>query len=129
MSSEAPTKDASDASHVAAKDPAATSEGASDPNASYVGAASNAASSAATTAATTAQGVKDSVFSMFGGGAKKPERKDDEDEGEGQDRSGSAKAAKDAKAADENGDGDDKAVSSFYNWGVSWRRRSSWMEW
>lgn len=107
MSSEAPAKDPADA----AKDLAATGDGASDPNATYVGAATTAASSAASTAATTAQGVKDSVFSMFGGGAKKPEKTEDKEEVEGQDRSGSAKAAKDAKAADEDADGDDKAVS------------------
>ena len=54
--------------------------------------ASNAASSAGTAAA----GVKDSMFSMFGGGAKK-EKKEDEAEGE-EDRSGSSKAKKDAEA-------------------------------
>ena len=112
MSSEAPTKDTTEAPQAAAQDESA--EGSSDPNTSYVGAASNAASSAATTAASTAQGVKDSVFSMFGGGAKKPEKKDDENNvGEEQDRSGSAKAAKDAKTADEEGEGEEKAVSPF----------------
>lgn len=51
------------------------------------------ATSAASTAAT---GVKDSVFSMFGGGAKK-EKTEDEDRG---DNSGSAKAQKEAAAAE-----------------------------
>lgn len=101
---EAPTKESTDAPPVGGTD------GASDPNNTYVGAATNVASSAANTAATTAQGVKDSVFSMFGGGAKKPEKKEDENEGdEAQDRSGSAKAAKDAKAAEEGEEGEDKA--------------------
>ena len=60
--------------------------------------ASNAASSVAGTAGATAQGVKDSVFSMFGGGAKK-EKKEDEGarEGEDEDRSGSSKAKRDEK--------------------------------
>lgn len=56
--------------------------------------ASNAAGSATTAAA----GVKDSVFSMFGGGAKK--EKKEEPEGETEDRSGSSKAKKDAEAAE-----------------------------
>ena len=55
-----------------------------------------AATSAATNAAA---GVKDSVFSMFGGGAKK-EKKAEEEDGEGKDEpSGSSKAQK--KAGDE----------------------------
>ena len=58
------------------------------------------ASTAATQAATTAAGVKDSVFSMFGGGAKK-EKKDEPEEPE--DKSGSAKAHKEAEAEDEVG--------------------------
>ena len=57
----------------------------------YTEMASNAASSAGTAAA----GVKDSMFSMFGGGAKK-EKKEDKAEGE-EDRSGSSKAKKDAE--------------------------------
>lgn len=67
---------------------------------SYVDMASNAAGSATSAAA----GVKDSVFSMFGGGAKK--EKKEEPEGETEDRSGSSKAKKDAEAAeaDEGGD-------------------------
>ena len=105
---EAPAKDSQDTP------PVGETEGAPDQSTTYVGAATNVASSAATTAASTAQGVKDSVFSMFGGGAKKPEKKDEEtEEGEAQDRSGSAKAAKDAKAAEEGEEGDEKAVSLF----------------
>lgn len=61
---------------------------------SYTEMASNAAGSATTAAA----GVKDSVFSMFGGGAKK--EKKEEPEGETEDRSGSSKAKKDAEAAE-----------------------------
>ena len=60
----------------------------------YTEMATNAAGSATTAAA----GVKDSVFSMFGGGAKK--EKKEEPEGETEDRSGSSKAKKDAEAAD-----------------------------
>ena len=56
------------------------------------------ASSAAGSATTAAAGVKDSVFSMFGGGAKK--EKKEEPQGETEDRSGSSKAKKDAEAAD-----------------------------
>ena len=59
----------------------------------YTGMAS-AATSSATSAAV---GVKDSVFSMFGGGAKK-EKKEEE---EAQDRSGSSKAQKDAEAEED----------------------------
>ena len=54
------------------------------------------ASSAATTATTAALGMKDNVFSMFGGGAKKEKKeepKDDPDEA-----SGSAKAQKESEA-------------------------------
>lgn len=64
----------------------------------YTGMATSAATSAAGTASNAAVGVKDSVFSMFGGGAKK-EKKEDVETGE-EDRSGSAKAKKDAEAAD-----------------------------
>lgn len=49
-------------------------------------------SKAADTASQAATGVKDSVFSMFGGGAKK-EKKPEEDD-DANDRSGSAKAKK-----------------------------------
>ena len=65
-----------------------------EPKATYT----DMASSAATSAATAATGVKDSVFSMFGGGAKK-ETKDEAEEPE--DRSGSAKAQKEAEGEEE----------------------------
>lgn len=61
---------------------------------SYTEMASNAAGSATTAAV----GVKDSVFSMFGGGAKKEKR--EEPDGETEDRSGSFKAKRDAEAAE-----------------------------
>lgn len=67
--------------------------------ATYTEMASNAAAGAGTAAA----GVKDSVFSMFGGGAKK--EKNDEPEGE-VDRSGSSKAVKEKEAA-EKGEAED----------------------
>ena len=54
------------------------------------------ASSAASTATAAAAGVKDNVFSMFGGGAKKEKKEDPEDEPE--EASGSSKAKKDAEA-------------------------------
>ena len=63
---------------------------------SYTDMATSAATSAATTASAAAVGVKDNVFSMFGGGAKK-ERKEEIDVPE--DRSGSSKAKKDDEAA------------------------------
>lgn len=59
---------------------------------SYAGMASSAAGSAAETATNAAVGVKDTMFSMFGGGAKKEVKDDTKDEAE--DRSGSAKALK-----------------------------------
>lgn len=55
------------------------------------------ASSAATTATTAALGMKDNVFSMFGGGAKK-EKKEPKDEPE--EASGSAKAQKEQKESE-----------------------------
>ncbi|EMC98197.1 hypothetical protein BAUCODRAFT_32195 [Baudoinia panamericana UAMH 10762] len=57
-------------------------------------------------AAETASAVKDNVFSMFGGGAKKEAKRDDEDEDN--DRSGSAKAQAE-KAKAEGGEDDEKA--------------------
>ncbi|KAL2053535.1 hypothetical protein ABVK25_006187 [Lepraria finkii] len=73
--------------------PAKTEESTTNTQpATYTEMASNAASSAGTAAA----GLKDSMFSMFGGGAKK-EKREDEAEGE-EDRSGSSKAKKDAEA-------------------------------
>ena len=67
------------------------------PNAgpTYTESATNVATSAATSASAAAAGVKDSVFSMFGGGGKK-EVKKDEDEGKDE-PSGSSKAQKDAE--------------------------------
>ena len=62
------------------------------------------ASSAAGSATTAAVGVKDSVFSMFGGGVKK--EKKEEPDGETEDRSGSSKAKKDAEAAEAEEAGD-----------------------
>ncbi|KAF6222149.1 hypothetical protein HO133_001235 [Letharia lupina] len=73
---------------------------------SYTEMASNAAGSATTAAA----GVKDSVFSMFGGGAKK--EKKEEPDGETEDRSGSSKAKKDAEAAEADEGGEDDAPDS-----------------
>ncbi|RDW94646.1 putative ran-specific GTPase-activating protein 1 [Coleophoma crateriformis] len=56
--------------------------------------AANAASAAASTVTSAAAGISDNVFSMFGGGAKKEKKDEDEDRG---DISGSAKAQKDAE--------------------------------
>ena len=70
-------------------------------DASYTEMASLAASNAAGSATTAAAGVKDSVFSMFGGGAKK--EKKEEPDVETEDRSGSSKAKKDAEAAEAEG--------------------------
>ncbi|KFY64149.1 hypothetical protein V496_03447 [Pseudogymnoascus sp. VKM F-4515 (FW-2607)] len=64
---------------------------------SVVGTAADAATTAASTVTAAATNMQDSVFSMFGGGAKK-EKVEDEDRG---DNSGSAKAQK-AAAASEN---------------------------
>lgn len=61
---------------------------------SITGIASNVASNVASNASAAATGVKDSVFSMFGGGAKK-ERKVEEDDDESKNEpSGSSKAQK-----------------------------------
>lgn len=56
--------------------------------------ASAAAANVASTATAAATGVKDSVFSMFGGGAKK-EKKEEEDDDAKNEPSGSSKAKKD----------------------------------
>ena len=66
-------------------------------SASYTEIATSAATSAATTASAAAAGVKDNVFSMFGGGTKKEKKEEPE---ESEDRSGSSKAKKDAEAAE-----------------------------
>ena len=71
-------------------------ESAEGKAATYTEMASNAAAGAGSAAA----GVKDSVFSMFGGGAKKEKA---EEPDEAVDRSGSSKAQKDAEAAKEEG--------------------------
>ena len=82
-----------------AAQPIASSEGApaNTEQSSYTGTATSAAANAATTASNAAAGVKDGIFSMFGGGAKK----DKVEEDEAQDRSGSSKAQKDAEGGDE----------------------------
>lgn len=69
----------------------------------YTDMATSAATSAATTATAAAAGVKDNVFSMFGGGAKKEKR---EEPDEPEDRSGSSKAKKDAEAAEAEAEGE-----------------------
>lgn len=63
------------------------------------------ASNAASTATAAATGVKDSVFSMFGGGGKKEKKADEDDEGKDE-PSGSSKAKKEAE---------DDEVSFKYN--------------
>ena len=60
----------------------------------FAGSAAGAASSAASSAAAGAAGVKDNMFSMFGGGQKKEKKKDDGDEDEPDEPSGSSKAKK-----------------------------------
>lgn len=69
---------------------------ATDNKPTYTDMASDVAGSATAAAA----GVKDSVFSMFGGGGTK-EKKVEEDKAEDNERSGSAKAAKDKEAEEE----------------------------
>lgn len=63
---------------------------------SVVETATDAAATAASTVTAAATTMQDSVFSMFGGGAKK-EKVEDEDRG---DNSGSAKAQKEAAAGE-----------------------------
>ena len=87
-------QDSTDASTTAPTQAEEPSKGTAPAATSYTEMASNAAGSATTAAV----GVKDSVFSMFGGGAKK--EKKEEPEGEVEDRSGSSKAKKDAEAAE-----------------------------
>ena len=94
MSEVKPDQDSTDASTTAPTQAEETSTGTAPAATSYTEMASNAAGSATTAAA----GVKDSVFSMFGGGAKK--EKKEEPESEVEDRSGSSKAKKDAEAAE-----------------------------
>ncbi|KAL8694476.1 MAG: hypothetical protein Q9218_000889 [Villophora microphyllina] len=62
------------------------------------------AQSAATSATTAAAGVKDNVFSMFGGGAKKEKKEEAVDDAA--ETSGSAKAKRDAEAAEASKEGE-----------------------
>lgn len=62
---------------------------------SYTEIATNAASTAASSATAVAAGVKDNVFSMFGGGVKKEKKEDAEDGAD--EPSGSSKAKKEAE--------------------------------
>lgn len=59
------------------------------------------AQSTATSASSAAAGVKDSVFSMFGGGAKKEKREEPADDPS--EPSGSSKAKRDAETVDPEG--------------------------
>lgn len=98
------TKEQAD-SRSGAKASATTSSSANGVASAVTGVASNAASTAAaaassasTTAVNAAVGVKDNVFSMFGGGPKKEKKVEEEDVDE---PSGSSKAKKAAAADDE----------------------------
>ena len=103
--------------------------------ATYTEMASNAASSAGTAAA----GVKDSVFSMFGGGAKKEKKEDGEGQGEVEDRSGSSKAVKEKEkeaeaASHKDGEAEDggEGVSlafSFFLYALGVLLRASILRW
>ena len=77
----------------------AETSSATDGKQSYSDMASNAAGSA--TAA--AVGVKDSVFSMFGGGGVKEKKVEQPHDNEQDERSGSAKATKEKEAEEEVG--------------------------
>ncbi len=94
MSETKPDPDSTDASTTSPAKVEETPKDTAPAATTYTEMASNAAGSATTAAA----GVKDSVFSMFGGGVKK--EKKEEPEGETEDRSGSSKAKKDAEAAE-----------------------------
>ena len=94
MSETKPDPDAMKASTTSPAQAEETPKDAAPAATSYTEMASNAAGSATTAAA----GVKDSVFSMFGGGVKKERR--EEPHGEVEDRSGSSKAKKEAEAAE-----------------------------
>lgn len=69
--------------------------GSSTEKHSYTEIATHAASTAASSATAVAAGVKDNVFSMFGGGAKKEKKEEAEDGAD--EPSGSSKAKKDAE--------------------------------
>ena len=73
---------------------------------SYAGMATSAAGTAAETATNAAAGVKDTMFSMFGGGAKKEVKDEQADE---EDRSGSAKAIKEKEKEKEKEKGQEEA--------------------
>lgn len=75
-----------------ATNPVGTEASTEEKPATYTDMASNAATTAATSATAAAAGVKDSVFSMFGGGEKKETKVEDNDAAN--DRSGSSKAQK-----------------------------------
>lgn len=75
-------------------DPSTEAPAGEDKSSSVTETAANAASTAASTASAAATGVKDSVFSMFGGGAKKDRKVEEEDEAKDE-PSGSSKAKKD----------------------------------
>ena len=98
------------------------------PTQSYAGMATSAAGTAAETATNAAVGVKDTMFSMFGGGAKK-DTGDDAAQDEEQDRSGSAKAQKEkakeqAQVSAREGGEDNEAVriqlDSLRTMPISW---------
>lgn len=82
-----------------ATNPAGTESSTDEKPTTYTDMASNAASTAASSTTAAASGVKDSVFSMFGGGAKKETKAEDDDTAN--DRSGSAKAQKEKEDGDE----------------------------
>ncbi|CAF9908456.1 single stranded nucleic acid binding protein [Imshaugia aleurites] len=106
MSEVKPDPDSTEASTTSPAQAEETPKDTAPAATSYTEMATNAAGSATTAAA----GVKDSVFSMFGGGAKK--EKKEEPEGETEDRSGSSKAKKDAEAAEADEGGEDDAPES-----------------
>jgi len=78
--------------------------------ATYTDMASNAASTVASSATTAATGVKDSVFSMFGGGEKKETKAEDDAVN---DRSGSAKAQKEKEDEEEDKAEEEEADVQF----------------
>jgi Ran-binding protein 1 len=67
----------------------------------YTEMATSAATSAAATATAAATGVKDSVFSMFGGGGAKEKRVEKEDDAAKNEPSGSSKAVKEKEAEED----------------------------
>ena len=70
------------------------------------------ATSAANSATSAAVGVKDNVFSMFGGGAKKEKKEDPADDPT--EPSGSSKAKREAEAAEAEKEGEGGEVSAAY---------------